>query len=84
MSIWKSSTAWNWSYENSCGLWSSVGCLKNIKTEIYAIQHKAYSRKHGHACHFSEKGQVNLKKAENIWKFGQKCLKFENVLKKCR
>ena len=51
--------------------------LKYIKTEIYAIQHKAYSRKQGHVCHFSEKEQQNVKKAqvENLGK---------NVLKKCR
>ena len=61
-----------------------LAALKNIKAEIYAIQHKAYYRKQGHVCHFSEKGQINSKKAQNIWKFGQKCLKFENVLKKCR
>ena len=36
---------------------------------------RAYSRKKGHWCDFSEKGQ-------NIWKFGQKCVKFENILKK--
>ena len=58
--------------------------LKNIKAEIYAIQHKAYSRKQGHVCHFSEKGQVNVMKVRNIRKFEQKCLNYENVLKKCR
>ena len=61
-----------------------LAALKNIKAEIYAIQHKAYSRKQGHVCDFSKKGQIKLKKEQNIWKFGQKCLKFENVLKKCR
>ena len=34
----------------------------------------------GHACDFLEKGQ----KGQNIWKFGQKCTKFENILKKGR
>ena len=43
-----------------------LAALKNIKAEIYAIQHKAYSRKQGHVCHFSEKGQLNVKKAQNI------------------
>ena len=33
----------------------------------------------GHVCNFSEKGQ----KRANIWKFGQKCTKFEDILKKC-
>ena len=33
---------------------------------------------------FSEKGQENVKKVQNIWKFGQKCTKFENILKKGR
>ena len=32
--------------------------------------------------HFSEKGQGNVEKEQNIWKFGQKCTKFENILKK--
>ena len=58
--------------------------LKNIKAEIYAIQHKAYYRKQGHVCYFSEKGQINSKKAQNIWNIAQKYLKFENVLKKCK
>ena len=58
--------------------------LKNIKVEIHAIEHKACSRKQGHVCDFSEKRQINVKKGQNIWKFGQKCLKFENVLKKRR
>ena len=43
-----------------------LAALKNIKAEIYAIQHKAYSRMQGHVCHFSEKGQLNVKKAQNI------------------
>ena len=33
---------------------------------------------------FSEKGQKKGKKGQNIWKFGQKCKKFENILKKSR
>ena len=37
------------------------------------------------ACDFSEKGRKMLKKekkGQNIWKFGQKCTKCENILKK--
>ena len=45
---------------------------------------RAYSRKWRYACDFSERGQKNAKKGQNIWKFGQKCTKFENVLKKGR
>ena len=42
--------------------------LKYIKTEIYAIQHKAYSRKQGHVCHFSEKDKKMLRKRKlKIW-----------------
>ena len=41
-----------------------------------------YSRKKGHACNFSEKGQKKGKKGQNIWKFGQNCTQFENILKK--
>ena len=33
---------------------------------------------------FSEKGQGNVEKGQNTWKFGQKCTKFENILKKRR
>ena len=36
---------------------------------------RTYSRKYGHACYFSVKGQ-------NIWKLGLKCTKFESILKK--
>ena len=43
-----------------------LAALKNIKAEIYAMQHKAYSRKQGHVCHFSEKGRLNVKKVQNI------------------
>ena len=32
-------------------------------------------------CNFSEKEQKNIKKGQNIWKFGQKCTKLENILK---
>ena len=37
------------------------------------------------ACDFSEKGQKKKKKGktgQHIWKFGPKCTKFENILKK--
>ena len=34
---------------------------------------------YGRACDFSEKGG---KKGQNIWKFGQKCIKFENIFRK--
>ena len=37
-----------------------------------------WSKTKGHACDFSDKEQ----KGQNIWKFGQKCTKFENILKK--
>ena len=58
--------------------------LRNIKVKINAIQHKVYPRKQGHVRNFPEKEQINVKKGQNIWKFGQKCLKFENFLKKWR
>ena len=38
---------------------------------------RAYYRKYGHACDFSEKGQ-------NIGTFRQKCTKFENILTMAR
>ena len=41
-----------------------LAALKNIKAEIYAMQHKAYSRKQGYECDFSEKGQINLRKGK--------------------
>ena len=41
---------------------------------------RACSRKKGHACDSSEKGQKMGKKGQNIWKFGQKCTKFEYIL----
>ena len=47
------------------------------------------SRKYGYACNFSEKGQKRpkkilkpAKKGWNIWKFGKKCTKFENIFQK--
>ena len=43
-----------------------LAALKNIKAEIYAIQNKAYSRKQGHLCDFSEKGKINIYKGQNI------------------
>ena len=53
---------------------------------------KAYYRKKEHGCDFSEKEQQKKKKKKNVekgqktLKFGQKCTKNENVLKKfnCR
>ena len=30
----------------------ALASLKNIKAEVYAIQHEAYSRKQGHVCDF--------------------------------
>ena len=33
---------------------------------------------------FQKKRQKNVKKEQNIWKFGQKCTRFENTLKKGR
>ena len=35
----------------------ALASLKNIKAEVYAIQHEAYSRKQGHVCDFLEKGK---------------------------
>ena len=35
-------------------------------------------------CDFSEIEQSNVKEGKNIWKFGEKYTKFENVLKKSR
>ena len=32
---------------------------------------RAYSRKSGHGCDFSQKGQKSSKKGQNIGKFGQ-------------
>ena len=43
---------------------------------------RATSIKKWHACDFSEKGLKKDKKGKNVGKFGQKCTKFENVLKK--
>ena len=43
-----------------------LAALKNIKAEIYAIQHKAYSKKQGNVCGFSKKGQIKVKKEQNI------------------
>ena len=43
---------------------------------------RAYSREKGHLCDFSEKAQKKGKTGQNIWKFGQKCTKFGNILKK--
>ena len=40
------------------------------------------STKYELTCNFSEKGQKKGKKGQNIWKFGQKRTKFENILKK--
>ena len=31
-----------------------------------------------------KKGEKNVKKGQNIWKFGKKCTKFENISTKCR
>ena len=59
-----------------------LASLKNIRAKIYAIQHKAYSRKKGHVWDFSEERQINVNEGENIRKFGQKCWKTENILKK--
>ena len=33
---------------------------------------------------FQKKGGGNVKKGQNIWKSGQKCTRFENILKKGR
>ena len=33
-------------------------------------------------CDFSEKGQRNNEKEQNIWKFEQNCTNFENIFKK--
>ena len=38
-------------------------------------------RKGIHAI-FQKKGEKRATKGQNIWKFGQKCTKFENILKK--
>ena len=43
-----------------------LAVLTNIKAEKYTIQHKAYSRKQGYVCDLSEKGQISVKKGENI------------------
>ena len=62
--------------------------------EISKYLCRVYSRilSRGHACKFPEKslkkGQKNVikwgEKGQNIWKFGQKCTEFENILEKGR
>ena len=51
---------------------------------IWMNTKKAYSWKQEHECDFSEKDQKKGNKGQNIWKFGQKCTKIENILKKGR
>ena len=48
------------------------------------LQSRVYSIKGMHGFDFSEKWQRNVEKGENIWKFVQKCTKFENILKRGR
>ena len=62
----------SWSIFNLCQFAST--CKKS--------GYRAYSGKLEHANDFSEKGQKKVKKEQNIWKFGQKRTKFENILKK--
>ena len=63
-----------------CSVCSSLhGVNLNVKKlSLYIYIYRPYSRKLGHACNFSEKGQ-NRAKYLKIW---QKCTKFENILKK--
>ena len=50
-----------------------------IKEKCHSCFCVLYDAKHkGMRAIFQKKG----KKAQNIWKFGQKCTKFENILKK--
>ena len=57
------------------GMYNFLNPVRN-KSYVYFVT-GAYSRKEEHPCDFAEKGQ----KKQNIWKFGQKCTKFENILK---
>ena len=41
----------------------------------------AYSRKYGHPCDFQKNGKKG-KKRQNIWRFEQKCRKFEKNIEK--
>ena len=73
--------------KNKCTLCSifktSTPLSKTFCKQLFAlISSRAYSRKKGHACDFSEKVQKKSIKGQNIWKFGQKCAQFENMLEK--
>ena len=48
--------------------------LQNITTRVY-------SRTLGHGCNFSEKGQRNVEKEQNIGKFEKICTKSETIPK---
>ena len=53
-------------------MWLWLVIVRSKPLSVY----RAYSRKWENACNFSEKGQKKVRK------FGQKCIKFENILKK--
>ena len=59
-------------------MWLWLVIVRSKPLSVY----RAYSRKWENACNFSEKGQKKGRKGQSIWKFGQKCTKFENILKK--
>ena len=49
--------------------------------DLYNGEGRTFSRK-GMRAIFQKKSKKMFKKEQNIWKFGQKCTKFENILKK--
>ena len=53
-------------------MWLWLVIVRSKPLSVY----RAYSRKWENACNFSGKGQKKVRK------FGQKCTKFENILKK--
>ena len=71
-----------WKREKIFGFLMFSGVIKVTTGIKWANVLRAYFRKEGHAYDFSEKGHKKGKIEENIWKFGQKCTKFENILKK--
>ena len=52
--------------------------MKNVASESCNTHLGPILERKGMRAIFSEKGQ----KRQNIWKFGQKCTKSENILKK--
>ena len=55
-------------------VWLDIGCILEIKGNIFWEKGQKKGQK------IVKKG----KKEQNIWKFGQKCTKFDNILKKGR